>query len=86
MLVTGVDMDHIGKRIEHLMELHELWSEGLRIASIGHITEDDKVRIVELGSAIRLLEFYMQANYDDYPEYGRTINLLPKNPEDIPNE
>jgi hypothetical protein len=28
----------------------------------------------------------MQCNYDDYPVYGRAINLLPKKAEDITDE
>lgn len=81
-----IGMDHVGTRIEHMMDLHELWSEGLRIANTEPVSPKDKECIAELGPALKLLEFYMQCNYDDYPVYGRAINLLPKKAEDITDE
>jgi len=79
-------MDHQGTRMEHMMDLHELWSEGLRIANTDPVSPRDKECIAELGPALKLLEFYMQSGWDDYPTYGRAINSLPRKAEDITDE
>ena len=76
--------DH-GTRLEHLMDLQELWSKGLALAMQGYQTHSDKERIKELNIALTLLTAHMQKDFDT-TDYARAINALPKNAKDIPGE
>ena len=77
--------DH-GTRLEHLMDLQDLWGRGLAICTQGmYQTEPEKERAKELKIALKLLVAHMQKDFPDV-DYAREINALPKNAEDIKDD
>jgi len=79
-------MNDVGKRIDHLMALQDLWSTALCILTTGtYHTEEERLQVQEIEIALRLLANHMQNDYDQ-TGYAIVINSLPRNPEDIPKE
>ena len=85
MGVITYGMNDIGRRIDFLMQLHDLWSAGLALATQGYMTTSDKEMEVKLKNALELLNNHLVNDYDCIP-YGRAINDIPKNAEDIPDD
>jgi hypothetical protein len=80
-------MSDIGTRLDHLMELQELWSIGVAIARKlkdqgSYQAETERKMEEELEIALKLLAAHMQKDFPD-TDYAREINNLPKNPTDI---
>lgn len=78
--------DDIGTRLDHLMQLHEIWSWGYAQLTRPNITyrtpgqEDDARKLL---TAIEMLNYQLRA-FDNPTEIAREINQLP-NAKDIPN-
>ena len=76
-------MEDIGTRREHLLDLYELWSVGKGILeSLNHLSTGEELRLKELDSALKLLWYHMQNDYDARG-YVTTINSLPRDPSKI---
>lgn len=72
-----LDMDDVGTRMQHMVELYDIWTEGLACMNNGHyLTVGDKARIEELEHAIKLLTYHMKNGYSD-TTYAREINQIP---------
>lgn len=86
MKIRLYGMQDVGKRIDHMMELHDLWSGvlGLLTAPGWHNPEEEK-QAHELEIALKLLTYHMQNDFCII-DYAKVINELPKNPGDIRNE
>lgn len=78
-----VDHDSVGRRIDLLMQLHKMWSDGLAAMIRGtYHSEWEIEKIKELEAAIKLLNNYMMLGYSDV-EYAHEINKLAQlSPED----
>ena len=77
--------DH-GTRLDHLMDLQDLWGRGLAICTQGiYISEAEKQRAKELEIALKLLAAHMQKDFPDV-DYAREINALPKDAADIKDD
>ena len=71
--------DDVGTRIEHMMQLQELWSTAYGILtrpSLFH-TDLEKARAVQLEIALDLLQHHLEAEYN-LVQYAKEINDLPK--------
>jgi hypothetical protein len=71
--------DDVGTRLEHMMQLQDLWS-----TSYGILTRDNFYhtgweynRAAALGIALDLLQHHMEAEYN-LTQYAKEINDLPK--------
>jgi hypothetical protein len=84
-VVTYSMEDRGRRRIDYLMDLHMLWSDGLAIATQGYMTKSDKEMQVKLEHAIELLDVHMQNDFSFQP-YSKGINDLPKNAKEISDE
>ena len=70
--------DDVGTRIEHMMQLQELWSTAYGILtrpSLFH-TDLEKARAVQLEIALDLLQHHLEAEYN-LASYAREINDPP---------
>ena len=84
-IVTYGMEDRGRRRVDYLMDLHLLWSDGLAIATQGYMTTSDKEMEIKLRHAIELLDNHLQNDFSFLP-YSRSINDIPKKAEDIPND
>jgi sugar phosphate isomerase/epimerase len=78
-----MDMDHVGRRVDHLAELHELWSDGLALLTrpdIYHTVLEEKMA-EELEICIRHLEHHMAKDFN-ISTYGKEINKLNKDDDE----
>lgn len=72
--MTALGMNDVGTRMQHLMELQDIWSTGLEYMQRGHyLTVGEKSRIAELENALKLLGHHMRSEYSDIT-YAREIN------------
>lgn len=79
----GADMEDIGKRIDHLMELQKWWADGLAIlSSKGHHSPLEKEIAKELKICLENLYLYITKDYRQ-TYYAKEINEL-KSPEEEP--
>ena len=70
--------DDMGTRIEHMMQLQDLWSTAYGILtrpSLFH-TDLEKARAVQLEIALDLLQHHLEAEYN-LASYAREINDPP---------
>jgi hypothetical protein len=75
--------DDVGTRIEHLMQLQDIWSFALGIVTAGsYHTDREREQAKELETALKYLMLHIQSNYVDTP-YARVINELPKDAKEI---
>lgn len=86
-LVVGKVMprlDDVGTRMEHLMDLHNIWSFGLSLLEkpgwFYTALENDHALL--LRAALKMLEYRLEEEYSPTP-YAKTINSLPKDAKDI---
>lgn len=83
-------MSDIGPRLDHLMQLQDLWSRGLAILTQpnNYSTEEDKANVKKLENALELLNAHMQKDFvsGQQTSYAQEINNLPKNAKEIPDE
>jgi len=86
-MVKIYSMNDVGRRIDFLMDLHELWSTGLAIVTSINVPHNamEVERAKELEHALRLLSYHLQNDYDQTP-YAVEINELPKHAQDIPDD
>jgi hypothetical protein len=77
MFNANFKMDDVQTREKTLMELHELWSTGLRLSLQGYQTALDTERAKKLETALEMLEHQLTYGYQDFG-YGRVINELPE--------
>ena len=71
-------MEDKGTRLQHLIDLRDLWAEMLDILrrrNAAYASKDDNEKIVKLAHALELMHFHMQKDYNDF-EYRREINTL----------
>lgn len=74
MEIKTYGMEDIGRRIEHLSDLHDLWSGALAYLTAGtYHSEREKEQIAELQTALNLLENHMMNDFN-ITEYAREIN------------
>lgn len=71
-----VNHDEIGRRIDHLAELHWFWSKGLHVFMQGEWhSEWEKTKQKELETALNLLENYMMLGFSS-ADYAKEINRV----------
>ena len=77
--------DDVGTRLEHMMQLQDLWS-----TSYGILTRDNFYhtgweynRAAALGIALDLLQHHMEAEYN-LTQYAKEINDVSKSKKDDP--
>ncbi len=77
--------EDVGTRIQHMMELQEMWSTCYAILTRPDLyhTELENARALALGVALDLLQNHLEAEFNSV-KYARVINELPKNATDIP--
>src|ERR1035437_8748414 len=78
--------DDVGTRLEHMMQLQDLWSTAYSIVTRPNLfhTELEQTRSVQLENALDLLQDHMEAE-DNLTQYAKEINELPKtNSKDNP--
>jgi hypothetical protein len=76
-------MEDVGTRLDHLSDLHELWSDGVEIMSRGtYQTEFEKQTIEELKIAITLLSRHMTKDYN-HSEIAKEINRIGNDPNKV---
>jgi len=84
-MVKLYGMQDYGTRLDHMMDLQDLWSTAYAMLTTkGWHSIPEKVQARELEVALRLLGNYMTFNYSELG-LARTINDLPK-AEDIPED
>lgn len=82
-------MDDYGRRLDHLMDLQELWSTGLAIArrakdSESYQSEAEIKTEAELEICLKYLGAHMEKDFlESRTEIARVINELPKDATDI---
>jgi hypothetical protein len=85
-MIDSYSMDSVGRRIDHLSDLQELWgfALGLLIAGTYH-TEEEREQAAALEIALELLERHMSYAYasENQRHYAQIINELPKRATDI---
>lgn len=75
--VITYGMNDVGRRIDFLMELQDLWSGGLAIATQGYMTKSDKEMAAKLEVALELLTNHLRNDFD-IRSYVQEINNLPE--------
>lgn len=76
-------MQDVGTRLEHLMQLQDLWSTGLQILTTkGYHTDLEREQAKELETALKLLSYHMMSDFTP-TNYAKEINNLPKDPKEI---
>jgi hypothetical protein len=83
--VETYGMQDMGRRIDFLMQLQDLWSVAFGMLTQGYMSEADRVTAMKLQYALELLNAHLINDYDCRP-YAQTINQLPKNAEQIPDD
>jgi hypothetical protein len=75
--------DHVGTRLEHMMDLQMLWSTAYAyLTRPGYHTKAEEERAKALETALALLQHHMEAEYNQLP-YAKEINALPKDARKI---
>lgn len=75
-----------GNRLDHLMELHDLWSWSLAMCLRGTFHTDlEKEQQEKLEVAIEMLNHILMG-YQTETVIPQVINSLPKDAKDIPND
>ncbi len=79
--------DDIGTRLNHMMELQDLWSTAYGILMRPDLFHTDlkKERAKALGIALDLLQHHLEAEYN-LTNYAKEINDLPKPKNDPPDD
>lgn len=73
-------MDDVGTRSEHLVDLYDMWNEGLTIAENSEkrfSTPMGAAQVAELKHAVQLLWFHIAKDYDRF-QHSQVIDRLPK--------
>jgi hypothetical protein len=77
--------EDVGTRLQHMMDLQDQWSTAYGILTRpGYHSKWEEDRTKALETALGLLQHHMEAEYNG-TTYARTINDLPKNPKEIPD-
>jgi hypothetical protein len=78
--------DDVGTRLQHMMDLQDQWSTAYGILTRpGYHSALEESRAKQLETALDLLQHHMEAEYNG-TQYAVTINDLPKDPKEIPDE
>lgn len=86
MKIHTYGMDDVGTRLQHLAELHLLWSDGLEILTRGtYHSSFEQEQALELEHALKLLSSAMEIDYKP-TKYAQVINSLPADPTEIKDE
>lgn len=74
--------DDVGTRIEHLMQMQDLWSSAYAFLTRPNVyhTDLEKARALTLEIGLDLLQNHMEIEYNHVP-YAKEINSLPKDAE-----
>lgn len=77
--------DDLGTRLQHMMELQDLWSTAYSVLTRPNLyhTDYEKARALSLEIALDLLQNHMEAEYN-LTQYAKEINDLPKPKKDDP--
>jgi|SRR5271166_6538116 len=77
--------EDIGTRMEHLMQLQEIWSTCYAVLTQPNVHHSnlEKARALTLEIGLDLLQHHLESWYNHLP-YARTINDLPKDATKIP--
>jgi hypothetical protein len=79
-------MDDVGTRLEHYMDLQDIWSFGLGyLTRAGWHSDLEKQQAAYLTIALELLAQRMEEEYKPIV-YAQEINALPKDAKDIPDK
>lgn len=76
--------DDVGTRMQHYMELQEMWSTAYEIVTRENVyhTELEKEQASQLTVALTLLQRQLEAEYKS-TAYAKEINSLPKPTQEI---
>jgi hypothetical protein len=76
--------DDVGTRIEHMMQLQNVWSTCYAIVTTPnrYHTDLEEARAKQLQIALDLLQHHMEAEFN-LVSYAKDINDLPKDPKEI---
>ena len=75
-----------GNRLDHLMELHDLWSWSLAMCLRGTFHTDlEKAQQEKLEVALEMLNHIIMG-YEGNTAVPQIINSLPKNAKDVPDD
>jgi hypothetical protein len=71
--------DDVGPRLEHMMQLQDLWSTAYAILTRPNLfhTDLEKARAKQIETALDLLQHHMEAEYN-LTQYARAINEISK--------
>lgn len=71
--------DDVGTRIQHMMDLQDLWSTAYGILTRPDLyhTQLEKERAVYINIALTLLQHHLEAEYNS-ASYAKEINNVPK--------
>ena len=76
------NLDDVGTRKEHLLDLYELWAVGRGILERnGSLSSTEQARLIDLEIALKLLWYHLTQDYNAN-RYIDEINQLPR-PEGI---
>lgn len=76
------NLDDVGTRKEHLLDLYELWAVGRGILERnGSLSSMEQARFIDLDIALKLLWYHLSQDYN-VNRYIDEINQLPR-PEGI---
>lgn len=77
--------DDVGTRLQHMMDLQDMWSTVFGILTRTDIfhTEFEVHRAKEIETALDLLQHHMEAEYN-LTQYAKEINDLPQPKKDDP--
>lgn len=73
-------MTDVGTRLEHMVDLYELWKTGLTILEASEArfsTPIGQAQLSELRHAVQLLWFHIASDFNQYA-YSGEISRLPK--------
>ena len=78
--------DDVGTRLEHLMELHDLWGWSLHMCLRGTFHTDlETAQQAKLECALEMLNHIIMG-YQGATDVPSVINSLPRDPKEIPND
>lgn len=85
--IKTLGMDDVGRRIDHLADLHSLWEFAYALLTTNNVwhTAVEQAQAEELEIGLKLLTKHMQTGYDS-KKYAQEINSLPKNLPDSTGE
>lgn len=87
MFDAKLKAEDVGTRLEHLMDLQELWSWAwsMRNKANSYYTDLEKEESVKLDNALEMLNHILMG-YQGPTSVPAVINALPKDAKDIPND